>query len=361
MADMLDYIRWRGDLPFTVSPPNEVDAVIFSTLSYIPFRGRAAFHPEEAIPFSEAVEEFFSYPEPPDYVRAQRDLDLLKAAGESVRFGNTRITEYRPKFIKEQDTQFAGVTFLLDDGSLFVTFRGTDNTLVGWKEDLSMSFRSVIPSQALAKQYLQDVLMTHSGPVRVSGHSKGGNVAVYAVSQSAPVIRDRVLEVYNQEGPGFSAEFLEDPGYQAILPKIRTYLPQGSMIGVVLYRAEPEIIVQSHETGIMQHDPFSWDICGTAITRMDALNANSRFFRLTMENWLAGFDMDDRVRLVNMLYDLLTSGDVEVMDDVLQPKSLINYVAWLRGSELIRKYLASDLNSLLKAARRARLQMMKGQ
>ena len=361
MADMLDYIRWRGDLPFTVSPPNEVDAVIFSTLSYIPFRGRTVFHREEAIPFSEAVEEFFSYPEPPNYIRAQRDLDLLKAAGESVRFGNTRITEYRPKFIKEQDTQFAGVTFLLDDGSLFVTFRGTDNTLVGWKEDLSMSFRSVIPSQALAKQYLQDVLMTHSGPVRVSGHSKGGNVAVYAVSQSAPVIRDRVLEVYNQEGPGFSAEFLEDPGYRSILPKIRTYLPQGSMIGVVLYRAEPVIIVQSHETGIMQHDPFSWNICGTAITRMDALNANSRFFRLTMENWLAGFDMDDRVRLVNMLYDLLTSGDVEVMDDILQPKSLINYVARLRGSELIRKYLASDLNSLLKAARRARLQMMKGQ
>lgn len=361
MADMLDYIRWRGDLPFTVSPPNEVDAVIFSTLSYIPFRGRTVFHPEEAIPFSEAVEEFFSYPEPPNYIRAQRDLDLLKAAGESVRFGNTRITEYRPKFIKEQDTQFAGVTFLLDDGSLFVTFRGTDNTLVGWKEDLSMSFRSVIPSQALAKQYLQDVLMTHSGPVRVSGHSKGGNVAVYAVSQSAPVIRDRVLEVYNQEGPGFSAEFLEDPGYRSILPKIRTYLPQGSMIGVVLYRAEPVIIVQSHETGIMQHDPFSWNICGTAITRMDALNANSRFFRLTMENWLAGFDMDDRVRLVNMLYDLLTSGDVEVMDDILQPKSLINYVARLRGSELIRKYLASDLNSLLKAARRARLQMIKGQ
>ena len=361
MADMLDYIRWRGDLPFTVSPPNEVDAVIFSTLSYIPFRGRTVFHPEEAIPFSEAVEEFFSYPEPPNYIRAQRDLDLLKAAGESVRFGNTRITEYRPKFIKEQDTQFAGVTFLLDDGSLFVTFRGTDNTLVGWKEDLSMSFRSVIPSQALAKQYLQDVLMTHSGPVRVSGHSKGGNVAVYAVSQSAPVIRDRVLEVYNQEGPGFSAEFLEDPGYRSILPKIRTYLPQGSMIGVVLYRAEPVIIVQSHETGIMQHDPFSWNICGTVITRMDALNANSRFFRLTMENWLAGFDMDDRVRLVNMLYDLLTSGDVEVMDDILQPKSLINYVARLRGSELIRKYLASDLNSLLQAARRARLQMMKGQ
>ena len=360
MADMLDYICWRGDLSFSVSPPNEVDAVILSTLSYIPFRGRAEIHPEESIPFSEVVGEFFSYPEPPGYVRAQNDLNLLRAAGESVRFGNMRMTEYRPKFIKERDTQFAGVTFRLDDGSLFVVFRGTDNTLVGWKEDLSMSFRSVIPSQALAKQYLQDVLMTHAGPVRVGGHSKGGNVAVYAVSQSAPVIRNRILEVYNQEGPGFSAEFLEDPGYQAILPKIRTYVPQGSMIGMVLYRAEPVIIVQSHETGIMQHDPFSWDIRGTGLTRMDALNANSRFFRLTIENWLAGLGMDDRVRLVNMLYDLLTSGDVEVMDDILQPKSLVNYVGRLRSSELIRKYLASDLNSLLKAARKARVQMMKG-
>ena len=212
MAGMLDYVRWRGDLPFTVSPPNEVDALIFSTLSYITFRGRAEIHPEEEISLHDAAEEFFSFPEPPDYVRGSGDLDLFKAAGESVRFGTVGVTEYRTKFIEERDTQFAAVTFLLNDGSLFISFRGTDNTLVGWKEDFSMSFRSVIPSQALAKQYLQDVLMTHSGPVRVSGHSKGGNVAVYAVSQSAPVIRDRVLEVYNQEGPGFSAEFLEGPG-----------------------------------------------------------------------------------------------------------------------------------------------------
>ena len=360
MADMLDYIRWRGDLPFTVSPPNEVDALIFSTMSYIPFRGRAEIHPEQELRFSDVVEEFFSFPEPPGYVRAKNDLDLLKAAGESVRFGGVRLTEYRHKFIKERDTQFAAVTFLLDDGSLFVSFRGTDNTLVGWKEDFSMCFRSVIPSQALAKQYLQEVLMTHSGPVRVSGHSKGGNVAVYAVSQAAPVLQERILEIYNQEGPGFSKEFLEDSGYQAILPKIRTYVPQNSIIGMVLYRSESVNIVKSFESGIMQHDPFSWDICGTAITRMDALTGNSLFFRLTIENWLAGLDMDSRVRMVNMLYDLLTSGDVEVMDDILQPRSLVNYVARLRGSELIRKYLASDLNSLLKAARRARLQMQKG-
>lgn len=361
MADMLDYVRWRGDLPFTVSPPNEVDALIFSTLSYITFRGRAEIHPDEAISLHDAAEEFFSFPEPPDYVRGNGDLNLFKAAGESVRFGAVKVTEYRTKFIEERDTQFAAVTFLLNDGSLFISFRGTDNTLVGWKEDFSMSFRSVIPSQALAKQYLQDVLMTHAGPVRVSGHSKGGNVAVYAVAQNAPVIRNRVLEIYNHDGPGFSKEFLAAPGYQAILPKIRTYLPQGSMIGMILYREETPIIIKSHETGIMQHDPFSWELCGTELTRMDALVSNAVFFHLTIENWLAGFNMDDRMRLVNMLYDLLTAGDVALMDDILQPKSLVNYVARLRSSEMIRKYLASDLNSLLKAARKARIQMQKGQ
>lgn len=361
MADMMDYIRWRGDLPFSVSPPNEIDALIFSTLSYIPFRGTVEEHPEEPADLRLAVREFFSYPEPPDYVRGAHDLDLLKLAGESTRFGSVLVADYRKKFIAERDTQFAGITFLLDDGSLFISFRGTDNTLVGWKEDLSMSFRPVIPSQALAKQYLQDVLMVRSGPVRVSGHSKGGNVAVFAVSQSAPVIRNRVLEIYNQDGPGFSKEFLQNPGYQAILSKIRTYVPQGSIIGMILYRAEPITIIQSSETGIMQHDPFSWELCGTSLTRMEALTQSSLFLQLTIENWLLGMEMEDRVRMVNMLYDLLTSGDVEVTDDILQPKSLVNYIARLRGSELIRKYLAADLSSLLKAARKARIQMQEGE
>ena len=195
MASMLDYIAWRGDLSFSLAGPNEVDALIFSTLSYIPFQGSAERNPEKPILLRQAAREFFDHPDPEGYVRSQNDLELLKAEGESERFGRIYITEYRQIFIKERDTQFAAVTFLLDDGSIFVSFRGTDNTLVGWKEDFSMCFRREIPSQKLAKQYLQDVLMDHSGPVRVSGHSKGGNVAVYAVSQSVPVIRERILEV----------------------------------------------------------------------------------------------------------------------------------------------------------------------
>ncbi len=359
MASFLDYILWRGDLSFSMDAPNEVDALIFSTLSYIPFRGRAAESPEIPIPLRQAAKDYFDHPDPNGFVRTPNDLNLLKAAGESKRFGNIYVAEYKEIFIKEQDTQFAAVTFLLDDGSIFISFRGTDNTLVGWKEDFSMCFRREIPSQKLARQYLQDVLMDHSGPVRVSGHSKGGNIAVYAVSQSAPVIRERVIAVYNQDGPGFSKEFLENPGYREILPILHTLVPQGSIIGLILYRSEPVTIVKSNQSGIMQHDPFSWEVAGKSFVTMEALTGNAIFLQLTIENWLLGMDFDTRVRMVNMLYDLLTSGDVEVTGDVFLPKNLVTYVARLRSSETIRKYLTEDLTGLFRAAKKARLQMGK--
>ena len=357
MASMLDYIAWRGDLSFSSSAPNEVDALIFSTLSYIPFRGSVERNPEKPVLLRQAAREFFDIPDPEGYIRTQNDLELLKAAGESQRFGNIRIAEYRKIFIKERDTQFAAVTFLLDDGSIFISFRGTDNTLVGWKEDFSMCFRREIPSQKLAKQYLQDVLMDHSGPVRVSGHSKGGNVAVYAVSQSVPVIRERILEVYNQDGPGFSEAFLEDPGYRQILPILHTQVPQSSVIGMILNRAEPIAIVKSNQSGIMQHDPFSWEVQGNRLVAVDSLSGNSIFLQLTIKNWLLGMDMETRVRMVDMLFDLLTSGDVEVTGDLFQPKNLVACVSRLRSSETIRKYLTEDLTRLFHAAKKARLQM----
>ena len=357
MASMLDYIAWRGDLSFSSSAPNEVDALIFSTLSYIPFRGSVERNPEKPVLLRQAAREFFDIPDPEGYIRTQNDLELLKAAGESQRFGNIRIAEYRKIFIKERDTQFAAVTFLLDDGSIFISFRGTDNTLVGWKEDFSMCFRREIPSQKLAKQYLQDVLMDHSGPVRVSGHSKGGNVAVYAVSQSVPVIRERILEVYNQDGPGFSEAFLEDPGYRQILPSLHTQVPQSSVIGMILNRAEPIAIVKSNQSGIMQHDPFSWEVQGNRLVAVDSLSGNSIFLQLTIKNWLLGMDMETRVRMVDMLFDLLTSGDVEVTGDLFQPKNLVACVSRLRSSETIRKYLTEDLTGLFHAAKKARLQM----
>lgn len=357
MASMLDYILWRGDLSFTQSAPNEVDALIFSTLSYIPFGPLVSDHPEEVVTLRQAAMDFLENRDPDGYVRGRNDLELLKTAGESERFGNIHITEYRQVFLKESDTQFAGVTFLLDDGSVFVSFRGTDNTMVGWKEDFSMCFRGEIPSQTQAKQYLQDVVMEHPGPVRVSGHSKGGNLAIYAVSQSLPAVRKRIIAVYNQDGPGFSKDFLTNPGYREILPILHTQLPQSSIIGMILYRIEPVGVIRSKQVGIMQHDPFSWEVMGPSLVHLEALSGNSIFLQLTIENWLMEMDIETRVRMVNMLFDLLASENVEVTGDLFQPKNLVSLISRVRSSEDLRKNLTEDMTGLFRAAKKARLQM----
>lgn len=360
MGNILDYVSWRGDLPFTQYGPNEVDALIFSALSYIPFRGKVLDSPEQSVDLREAAEEFFASPEPIGYVRPEFDLALLRSAAQSRRFGGVKLTGYREVLNKERDTQFAAVTFQLDDGSLYVSFRGTDNTLVGWKEDFSMCFRQEIPSQKLAKQYLQEILMTHKGPVRVSGHSKGGNVAVYAVSQLPPVLRERIIRVYNQDGPGFPEDFLENPGYRSILPILVTQVPQGSVIGMILHHLEPMNVIKSSGSGIMQHDAFTWEVLGTELLREEKLSENAVFLQLTIETWLKDTDVDTRVRMVNMLFELLTTGDAEVTGDLFLPKNLVAYISRLRTSEILRKYLAEDLSSLFRAAKKARLQLGKG-
>ena len=164
-------------------------------------------------------------------------------------------------------------------------------------------------------------------------------------------------EVYNQDGPGFPEEFLEDPGYNAILPILHTQVPQGSMIGMILYHLEPLTVVQSVGSGIMQHDAFTWEVMGTRLTPAKTLSGNAIFLRQTVDIWLKGTDVDTRVRMVNMLFDLLTSNDAEVTGDIFQPKNLVSYISRLRSSELFRKYLAEDLSSLFQAAKKARLQM----
>ena len=357
MANVMDYIRWRGDLTFAQDPPNEVDALVFSTISYNKFSGALEEHPNVPVKLKDAAEAFLALPDCAQRTRAQNDLDMLALAAASRRFGETELLEYRQKFIKERDTQFAALTFRLDDGSLFLSFRGTDNTLVGWKEDFSMCFREIIPSQYLAAQYVRDVLMEYSGPARISGHSKGGNLAVYAAAKSIPMLQKRILEIYNQDGPGFTEAMQSDPGYLAILPKIHTHVPQSSVIGMIMYRQEPITIVKSTQIGIMQHDAFSWEIMGKEFVTMESLTGDARFLQLTIENWLAGMDHENKVRMVNMLFELLSSGDVELAPDIFLPRNMKNYIRTIRDSEVTRKFLTEDLTGLYRAAKRARLQM----
>lgn len=353
MENVLDYIRWRGDLTFRQDPYNEVDALIFSSLAYVRLEGRAVEDPYTPILLSEAAAEFFCLPDWKNRGRGNNDLELFRAAAASIRFGGAKLVRYRSQFVPEEDTQFAAETFLLDDGSMCIAFRGTDNTLVGWKEDFNMCFQQTVPSQRLAQEYVRELFSEYMHPMYLCGHSKGGNLAVFSGSRSSPMVQDWIFGVYNNDGPGFTDYMMGDPGYLAMVPRIHTFVPQSSIIGMLMGREEPQYIVHSNQVSIFQHDPYSWEVCGKAIVRAPELTSDSRFIKATIENWLLKMDMEERNQMVEALFALLSYGNVERAGDIFNPKNLRNYIKLIGSNESIRKTLSEEFDNLLEAAKKS--------
>jgi len=356
LANMFDYLKWRGDLSFTQDPPNAVDALIFSALIYIRYGGCVEQEPNSPVLLRTAAEAFFCLPDHESRVRVKNDLDLLHEAAKTTRFGFTQLIKYRDMLIPEQETQFAAVTFLLDDGSAFVAFRGTDSTLVGWKEDFNMTFQQTIPAQRLAAQYVREVAAEYSVPMRLGGHSKGGNLAVFAAARSSPMVQQHILDVYNHDGPGFTKYMMGDPGYLAMVPRIRTYVPQSSVIGMLLEHEEPYTVIRSKTVSLLQHDPYSWELMGREFIRMQEITEESRFVDAALKNWFADMTNQERNQLVDAMFALLGTGGVENALDIFHPKNIRIYLKTLISDDNMRRILSEEFQGLIEAAKKTRIQ-----
>lgn len=354
MPNIFDYLTWRGDLTFAQDPLNAVDALIFSALSYIRYGGSVEALSEVPISLVDAAEAFFGREDYEVCCRVQKDLDLLHAAIQTRRFGQSKICMYRDMLVPEQETQFAAATFLLDDGSMFLAFRGTDNSLVGWKEDFNMTFQQTIPAQRLALQYARDVAQEHLRPMYLGGHSKGGNLAVFAAARSSPMIQRRILEVYNHDGPGFTGYLMGDPGYLNMVPRIRTFIPQSSVIGMLLEHEEPYTVIRSKSVGLLQHDPYTWDVLGRSFVKVEEITAGSQFVDTTIKTWFAEMTNQDREQLVDVMYALLGSGGAENIHELLHPKNIKTYIKTLSSDENLRRVLSVEFASLIDAAKRTK-------
>lgn len=350
MADMFNYLKWRGDILFTQLPPNNADALIFSTLAYVRFDGVVPEQMNSSVTLAEAAEVMLSLPDQDKRARVGNDLALLKAAAETDRYRQVLLTHYQNVFIPEEDTQFCAVTFLLPDGTAFLSFRGTDSTLVGWKEDFNMTFQDSVPAQRLAKEYTELFAFASGVPIRLGGHSKGGNLAVYAAAKADSATQDKILEVFNHDGPGFTEPMASDPGYLAMVPRIRTFLPQSSVFGMLLERREPVTIIRSNQVGLLQHDPYSWEIMGKDFVGMEALTPDSRFLDRTFTTWLAGMSREERNAFFDTLFDLLMVGDTSRPRDIMRPQNLRAYFKTLKGDETMRRTIVSELISLADSA-----------
>ncbi len=351
MADMFDYLIWRGDLGFAQSGPNPVDALIFSGLAYVKFDLEPNHRP---VPLREAACRFFALEDIQSRVRMKNDLELLRAAADTERFGNARVCMYRDMLVPEQETQFGAMTFLLDDGSIFVAFRGTDLSLVGWKEDFNMTFQQTIPAQRLALQYVRDVALEYGNPLRLGGHSKGGNLAVFAAARSSPMIQDRILGVFNNDGPGFTGYLMGDPGYLAMVPRIRTFIPQSSVIGMLLEHEEPYTVIRSKTVGLLQHDFYSWEVCGPDFVPVQEITDSSQFIDATIKTWFADMSNQERNQLVDVMFALLGTGGVDNAIEIFHPRNIKNYLKTLSSDANMRRILSTEFQGLMEAAKQTR-------
>ena len=226
-------------------------------------------------------------------------------------------TKYINKIDAEQEKQFSAITVLMPDGTIYVSYRGTDNTIVGWKEDFNMSFKSHIASQISAKQYLEEIAKEYpSSKIIIGGHSKGGNIAVYAATFASKDVKDRIINVYNNDGPGFCEDVIETPEYQEILPRVHTYIPQSSIIGRLMNHKEKYTIVESVQRGIMQHDLYSWQLLGKEFVTLKKLTNESEFIDKTIKDWLENVEPEKREQVIDAVFEILNTTEAQTMKEL---------------------------------------------
>lgn len=334
MANIMDYLDWRGDLSFQESPFNEVDNLILSEIPYVDLEGIVPYEEEGAIGVREAAELFF---EQHDREEIMKRISMTKTApfvlekmAATRRFRDTRLFRYVNEISREEESQFCAVCMILPDASYFVAFSGTDSTLIGWKEDFNMSFLSEIPGQLKAVEYLT-YFERKQVPIRVGGHSKGGNLAVYGAMYSEEPIREKILEVYSNDGPGFLSQEIEKPQYYQILDRVYSIVPQASIVGRLLEHGEKTKVVKSDQSGAMQHDGLSWQVLGNQFVESEKISDESRLVERTVKAWVHQLEFEDREQFVDALFHILEDADIHTTEELAK-------IRWKNFSEMLKAY-----------------------
>ena len=310
MANIIDYLDIKGDVDFEQSPINEIDKIILARFSNLPF-GKIVFEKKETIEnvalkmLNLKDEDFFW----------KGDKEFVQKIGKNRRYKDLIVSDYSE--IKDLliEKQFAAITIWISNKLRYVSFRGTDTSLVGWKEDFNMAFMDDIPAQKEGLEYLNSIGKKYRGKLIVGGHSKGGNISIYASMRCKPTIRRKILEIINADGPGFNEKVIKSKEYLKILERINTYIPQSSIIGRLLEHEDNYEIVYSSQKGVMKHDIYSWQLEGDNLVRVNDLTDESKIVSKVLKKWLEDTTPNQRENFFNIIYEVLVSTDVKDFND----------------------------------------------
>ncbi|MGT2755946.1 DUF2974 domain-containing protein [Streptococcus ovuberis] len=321
MPNLLDYLETSQHDSFYDQPINRLDILALTELSYLPFDHLVAypFNLEQACRLDElarAFKERFTEGYPPLSLVTKERLKLLERISSSKRFKHIKAFGYINDYNVELQKQFAAICYQFLPQKFLTVFRGTDDTLIGWKEDFYMSFMPEIPAQRSASRYLQKLIKTLPGEYTIAGHSKGGNLAVYASSKQEHFLQEQITAVYSFDAPGLHESTLVSPGFNAIQDKLCTIIPQGSIVGLMLEPPKEAQIVKSNAIGFQQHICFTWEIIGNDFKMVDQLTDDSLQLDQALKNWTSSLTSEELRQFFDLFFDTFIEAGIYRFSDI---------------------------------------------
>ena len=366
MAGVRDYLEMRGDVVLGERPFNDVDNVVLASFSYLDLRGIADAPGLARLSVRKTCEAFLERAAGEDiapWVRSLASIDarFVRALGESARFGSAMVRDYVDVIDDERTLQFAALTVDLPDGCSYVSFRGTDNGLVGWKEDFMLSFR-VTGAQRSATAYLEreaERALAEGRRLYVGGHSKGGILAAYAATMLPEHLRSCVARVWSNDGPGMWPGAAPERASEVLGDAFSHVIPAYDIVGMLFDDGSEKLIVKSSADGALQHDPMTWQVRPAGLVETEDLEPDCVRMNAALAGWLDGMDPDERERFTDELFDVLQAGGASRLDEILASAQSIQKVlsaltaADQRTKDLVRELLGATISANVESAKDA--------
>jgi len=323
MSTIFDYLKEVTYDSIYDRPFKELDVLALTELTYLPFGHIVPQGDTTGIPvrLSDAMELI---DRTTDFIVSNQHLQLVDELATSKRFKNIKLLNYVDEYDPDVQKQFAAMTYRLSLDTYLVVFRGTDDTLIGWKEDFHMTYMDHVPAQKRAASYLQHVMKEFpKGRFLVAGHSKGGNLATYACSYLPDSLFERVDAIYSYDAPGLNKAIIETEGYQRTSPNIRRFVPQGSIVGMMLEVPEPTTIVKSRAFGgFAQHDAFTWEIKDYSFVTVSETSPDSQQTDLTLKQWVRETSAEERKKFFDTFFGIFLDAGITSINDLTDLKQL---------------------------------------
>lgn len=304
--NLIEYVSQKRQYP--INAENEVDALVLTQAVYFSFEHLVS--QMELAPLYVRDLNIDLVSNPNDNPLLENHIRLLNAMKESPLFQMIKILDFDTRFSIDKELQFAAMTFLINDKTMFIAFRGTDFSTIGWKEDFNMTFSKHIPAQNLAVEYINKVMSLFDYPTVIGGHSKGGNLAVFGASFCDKDYKLRINKVFNFDGPGFRSEIVNDEQYLQTLHKVIKYIPKSSVVGLFLDSKEITKVIESTNFSFLQHDSFTWKIENNQFVYSEHPTNLSKHFSKTVKDWLEEIDEDKRKYLIDSVFSGLSALEI---------------------------------------------------